>query len=443
MTVRVREFRGAGGDADAPYLFYLQGGPGSGGSRPPRVGGWMKEALGRFRVLMLDQRGTGTSDPVTFETLEAMTPEDGAAYLTHLRAPSIVADAEMIRLALGSPAWTTMGQSFGGFCTLSYLSFFPEGLERSLVTGGLAPVTGHADRVYQATYARMRERQDEFFGRYPSAWQGWVDLVAHLRSRAAAGTPERLSDGSELTVARAQMLGMYLGGNTRVDQLYYLLTESLSTELTGGAEGAPQVRVHENLRSAVEAMVERRSTLLYSVLHEAIYAQPSAPREGGSTATDWSAQRVLADHPDFAPDAEPAPLLTGEHVFATQFDAGTALEGLAETADLLAQQESFGALYDVERLSENTVPVAAAVYTHDVFVDRALSLETATAVRGLRVWESDAYHHDGIGDDGPGIVQRLLALTDSTEPSAQARPNGGERGRRGGCQQPRRGRTGG
>ena len=36
-----------------------------------------------------------------------------------------------------------------------------EGLQRSLVTGGLAPLTGHADRVYRATYARMRARAEE------------------------------------------------------------------------------------------------------------------------------------------------------------------------------------------------------------------------------------------------------------------------------------------
>ena len=32
-------------------------------------------------------------------------------------------------------------------------------------------------------------------------------------------------------------------------------------------------------------------------------------------------------------------------------------------------------------------------------------------VRGLQVWETDAFHHDGIADDGAAIVGRLLSMT--------------------------------
>jgi predicted phosphohydrolase len=57
------------------------------------------------------------------------------------------------------------------------------------------------------------------------------------------------------------------------------------------------------------------------------------------------------------------------------------------------------------------VPAAAAVYSEDIYVDRELSLETAAAVRGLQVWESKDFHHDGIADDGEGIFMRLLGMT--------------------------------
>jgi hypothetical protein len=49
------------------------------------------------------------------------------------RAESIVADAEMIRQVLVpedhtlGPRWSILGQSFGGFCAFTYLSFAPEG----------------------------------------------------------------------------------------------------------------------------------------------------------------------------------------------------------------------------------------------------------------------------------------------------------------------------
>jgi hypothetical protein len=51
-------------------------------------------------------------------------------------------DQELIRRRLlgEDVKWTTLGQSFGGFCTLTYLSLAPHGLEASLITGGLSPV---------------------------------------------------------------------------------------------------------------------------------------------------------------------------------------------------------------------------------------------------------------------------------------------------------------
>ena len=46
-------------DDELPWLLYLQGGPGFGAPRPTASGGWIKRALQEFRVLLLDQRGTG------------------------------------------------------------------------------------------------------------------------------------------------------------------------------------------------------------------------------------------------------------------------------------------------------------------------------------------------------------------------------------------------
>ena len=53
--------------ATKPFLVYLQGGPGFEAPRPtgsPRGPGWLDRALQDFRVLLLDQRGTGRSTPV-------------------------------------------------------------------------------------------------------------------------------------------------------------------------------------------------------------------------------------------------------------------------------------------------------------------------------------------------------------------------------------------
>ena len=57
-------------------------------------------------------------------------------------------------------------------------------------------------------------------------------------------------------------------------------------------------------------------------------------------------------------------------------------------------------------------------YHDDVYVDRELSLRTASQVAGLQVWVTEDYHHDGIGDDGPAIFRRLLAMANGEEPQA-------------------------
>src|SRR5688572_22333872 len=77
-----------------PWLLFLQGGPGGKANRPQGAGGWLGHAVKTHRVLLLDQRGTGRSTPVTARTIGGMNPAALAAYLRHFRADSIVADAE-------------------------------------------------------------------------------------------------------------------------------------------------------------------------------------------------------------------------------------------------------------------------------------------------------------------------------------------------------------
>src|SRR3990172_10514273 len=78
---------------DRPYLLFLQGGPGFEAARPTSPPtGWMARALKDFRVLLLDQRGTGRSTPVG-EIIPGDTPHEHAAYLTHFPPDSILPHA--------------------------------------------------------------------------------------------------------------------------------------------------------------------------------------------------------------------------------------------------------------------------------------------------------------------------------------------------------------
>ena len=377
-----------------PWLLFLQGGPGGKGSRPAKLGGWMSEAGKQFRILMLDQRGTGLSTALTRRSLTARGDAAAqAAYMRHFRADSIVADAEAFRRSLGLSSWSVLGQSFGGFTTLTYLSFAPESLDRALITGGLAPLSGHADRVYSATYANMRARNREHFARFPQDREILDAVFEHLRQNSV-----RLLDGSELTPERFQLIGMLLGGNTRADSLHYLLEEAF--------DSPARTELSDTFLAAVGQQLSFASNPMYAVMHESIYGQPAELTEGRA-ATDWAAKRVREHYPEFDADAQ-SPMLLGEMIFPEHVSGDPTLAELAEAADLLAQVEDWAPLYDLAQLRRNRVPTAAALYTDDVFVARELSWQTADQVAGISVWETNEFHHDGLGEDGARVFSELL-----------------------------------
>lgn len=409
ISVYAREFVSAEALAEGeshvkalPYLLFLQGGPGGKGNRPAKLSGWMAELGKDFRIIMLDQRGTGLSAAANRQSLASRgSAAEQAAYLRNFRADSIVEDAEALRTQLGIASWTVFGQSFGGFCTLTYLSFHPEAMDRALITGGLTQLTGHADRVYRQTYPKMAARNAEHFARFPEDREQLDAVVAHLRRREDTANPVQLLDGSALTVARLQLLGLGLGGNARADSLHYLLEEAFI--------GPDRAELSDTFLAEVVQRLSFATNPLYAVMHESIYGQP-AERAGGRADTGWAAQRVRDEFPEFSPEAE-SPLLLGEMILAEHVELDPVLAPLLEVADQVAAVEDWPALYDLDQLARNTVPAAAAVYTDDVFVARELSLETAQRVRGLSVYETDQFHHDGISDDGPAILRELLSRT--------------------------------
>ena len=375
ITVFARELADPDGRA-LPFLVYFQGGPGFEAPRPtrrPNAPGWLDRALRDFRVLMLDQRGTGRSTPVG--TLAGLNPEQQADYLAHFRADSIVRDAEWIRRELGGERWSVLGQSFGGFCVMSYLSLAPEGLSEALITGGIPPLGPRIDEVYARTYERVLERNRRYYERYPSD----RDRVLRLHDLVEGGGVV-LPSGDRLTWRRFRQLGQMLGMSDGAERLHYLL------ELPP----ASPAFLHD-----LDAAISFARDPIYAVLHEASWA------DGGSTR--WSAERMLPDEFD-APE-----LFTGEHVYSWMFSDYAALAPLREASQLLAHRE-WPRLYDDEVLRSNEVPAAAAIYAEDMYVERSFSEETAAHTRGLRPWITNEYEHNGIRADGDRVLGRLLDL---------------------------------
>lgn len=377
ITVFAREVADPEG-RDRPYLVFLQGGPGNEAPRPtrgPTSPGWLDRALADFRVLMVDQRGTGRSTPVG--SLPGMAPAEQAAYLTHFRADAIVADCELLREALGVDRWSVLGQSFGGFCALRYLSAAPHGLREVLFTGGVPPVGRHPDEVYAATYRTMRERNRRFHAAFPRDRSRLEALLA-----AAEAGEVRLPDGTTVTPRWLRQLGNLLGMSEGALRLHYLLELDPRSPMSG--------------HDLAAALPFGGRNPLYAAVHEACYADGHATR--------WSAERVMPE--DFRTD--PA-LLTGEHVFSWNFDDDPALRPLRDAALLVAEEE-WPRLYDPGALAGCEVPCAAAVYAEDPYVDRELSLETAALVPSMRAWVTNEYEHNGLRADGERILDRLLAM---------------------------------
>ena len=393
LTVFAREAQAPDGSgAKRPWLVFLQGGPGFPAPRPIDGSGWLSKMLEEFRVLLLDQRGTGRSTPMTTESILALG--DAAAQAAHLacfRADSIVADCEAIRQTLVGPdeRWSVLGQSFGGFCTTHYLSRYPEALREAYITGGLPPLTAHADDVYRCTYELCARKNREFYARYPED----IERVARLAARIEAEQP-RLPGGDRLTVRRLRQLGIQFGGQAGYGTVHTLLEEAEA----GGREGPLPYAFCKQMEGA-QAF---DTNPFYSLLHEACYAQ--------GPATRWSAERVQGEFPAFSESPEGPLFFTGEMIYPWMFEDYARLAPLREAADLLAEKADWPALYDPATLARNEVPVAAAVYHDDMYVDRAFSRATADAIPHTRLWITNEHEHCGLRVGGARLVGRLLDM---------------------------------
>ena len=377
ISVFARELIGdRPGAAELPLLVYFQGGPGYEAPRtdsaPPKDS-WISRALEEYRVLMLDQRGTGRSSPVG--ALEGMSAGQQAEYLTHFRADSIVRDAEAVRRELGVERWSVLGQSFGGFCVLTYLSFHPEALREAFVAGGLPPIGRPTDDVYARTYPRVVERCRGYYERYPDDRERVLEIARRIEAGALS-----LPSGDLLTARRFRQLGLMLGMGNGAEKLHAII------ELPAGSRPF----LHD-----VEAGVAFARNPLYAAIHEACYAD--------GCVTGWSAERLMPQ------ELTEASAFTGEHVYPWMFEDYGSLRPLREAAELLAEHP-WPRLYDETRLAANDVPVAAVIYANDMYVDRELSEETAGRIRGLRPWLTNEFEHDGLSVEGRRILDRLLGL---------------------------------
>jgi pimeloyl-ACP methyl ester carboxylesterase len=379
------------GGADKPYLVFLQGGPGHEAPRPSTgTPPWLARVLSEYQVVMLDQRGTGRSTPVGVRVAETAgrrlaqvtgpiagrSLADQADYLTHLRADEIVNDAELVRQALGVEKWTLLGQSFGGFTSLHYLSVHPESLAGAVITGGLSAVGRPAAEVYALTWQIMIDKSEACYRRFP----GDRERVRELSGLCAQGLIT-LPNGDAVSTDRFRTIGHRLGMQGGAEALHYLL--GLPHETSAFAHDL-----------AATMPFEGRNPL-YAVLHESSYAD--------GFATRWAAERTMPDRV-----RDDVTLLGGEHIHRSVFAEDTELRAFAEVADVIADHE-WNQLYFPEKLTQADVPVAASVYYADAYVPHEFSMQTAALLPDCRPWVTNEHEHNGLRTD-VAVIDHLLGL---------------------------------
>lgn len=488
-------------------ILYLQGGPGFGAPTPivgmsfaKGGGSWGSAALDRYsKVVLMDQRGTGNSSPLTKQTLERRFPglfamdstaeteysehkdhvelmsslensnaegfqafhdslEEATSFMSRFRADSIVRDAELIKnvlmyspsvddedddddsenaIAQPNPWGCSLGQSFGGFCTMTYLSQIKNPPKIALLTGGVAPIMAHSPvDVYTALWKKVRERNHRYYEMYPGDVAVVKTIVRKLLESEAEGASPRLPSGGKLTARRFLQLGMMLGGGpSSFASMHSLLSSAFLQPLSSKDDALVFSR---GFLKAVDNQQSFDEHPIYFWLHESIYADSNNKGERGlgdnavGDATSWSAnsayqgkvsQRSFGMEYDYANTCQEKVdlpvLFFGEMVFPWMTEDYAELGGLGCTAlaHALANKNDWGPLYDAPQmrtvLGEGRTRSAAAIYYDDIYVDFDYAMQ-ATARGGplekCKVYISNEYQHSGLRDDGAVIFNKLHGM---------------------------------
>ena len=376
---------------EKPFLVFLQGGPGFRAPSPIQKTGWLKRALTEYRVLMYDTRGNGLSTPVDYQTLGL--EGDAAAqaeYLTHFRQDNIVRDAELIRSHMSPEIpWSTIGQSFGGWCTMTYLSLHPEGLKECFIFGGVTGLERTAREIYEETFSFVEERNRKYFEKFPMDKARLTKLARYLEENEVF-----FPNGDRITPRMVQTLGIKFGFAYTAEEIHFLLEGAF-------VKAGDQEIISQAFKVGLQATVPFDTNPIFAILHEAIYAQ--------GAASGWACDAVQKEkYPHF--DDYDEFLFYGEMIFPWMFDEISELRGMKEAANILAEKSDWPLLYDLEVLSRNTVPVACAVYADDMFVNMKFSRETVDAVPKMKAFYTSEYEHCGLRVGGEHLFSRLIDL---------------------------------
>ncbi|MEZ5975430.1 MAG: hypothetical protein R3E96_11490 [Planctomycetota bacterium] len=290
ITVFAREVGHPGNTGkDLPALLFLQGDPVS--PPAPRRRGWLdRRPVPGLPHLPARPAWHRRSTPLHAEDLARRGPRRPARlHVRHFRMDGIVADcanASASACSARKAAGPLLGQSFGGFCSVHYLSRHPGSLEQVWITGGLPGIDAPIDEVYRLTYARMVENH-AYYERYPADRQR-VRRIVDCLLREPVGLP----GGSVLSATGFQQLGIGLGMSDGMEPLHDLIEQLCPHE---------QVRFHYGARRALENVLHYDTNPIYALFCTkgaiprvfASLVGPAGWPRSRSVCTRWQRRRVV------------------------------------------------------------------------------------------------------------------------------------------------------
>lgn len=396
-------------------IAFLQGGPGFECSFPPNNLAYTNVFIEKgYQVLYMDQRGTGLSTPLNAKSIKKLVPdyentEKLVGYFLNFTAASIIEDLERIRYQLiGDDKWSIVGQSYGGFCSFTYLSHYPDSIKESFITAGVPPVNHGPDDVYTATYKRSKERNAHFYKKYPQDIVKVKTILKYLKYNKVT-----LPDSGNLSVERFQQLGQTFGGKGGTDNLHSLITH-FDNDLK--LYGEPNYKT----LLTVQTSISFDSNIMYALFQESIYCDGN---NHAVNSSNWSAERLRYSSENFQfvydENSEEPTYFTGEMVFKSMYDDYVELRPFKKLAYALHANTVWPKLYDTKVLKKLTfkdLPIVGSLYYNDLYVDFELSTKVIKDIfegRNFRTYVTSQYFHSGARDDPNGILGTLFNLLES------------------------------
>jgi len=315
-----------------------------------------------------------------------------------------------------NPWGCALGQSFGGFCMMTYLSLVPNPPRICLLTGGIAPMLTPVFEAYTSLWHRVKERSLRYYEMYP----GDIPLVKRIIQKLLK-EPAQLPSGGTLTARRFLQLGLGLGGSPSSFASFHAL---LSTAMVT-SDGTDSEFTRAFFK-AIDSTQNFDDNPIYFWMHESIYGDGR-----NNSPTGWAAHRayetLLESNQEFDyrhtslsinDDSQPT-LFFGEMVFPWMPEDFAELSGVGMqmVANALAAKEDWNSLYVGEHmrkvLGDGTSKAAAAVYHDDMYVDFDACMKVASRggpLEKCNIWVTNDYQHSGLRDGGSQIFSKIYGM---------------------------------